>query len=76
MVNAQLLLDSSVASCTIYTAFIWGTGSHYVAQAGPELTDPPASASLVLVLKVCATNAWFGSYFLRMFLYRVEHAYD
>jgi hypothetical protein len=30
-------------------------GTHYVDQAGLELRNPPASASRVLGLKVCAT---------------------
>jgi hypothetical protein len=30
-------------------------GTHFVDQAGFELRNPPASASLVLGLKVCAT---------------------
>jgi hypothetical protein len=33
-------------------------GSHSVDQAGLELRNPPASASQVLGLKVCATTAW------------------
>jgi hypothetical protein len=32
-------------------------GTHSVDQAGLELRDPPASASQVLGLKVCATTA-------------------
>jgi hypothetical protein len=31
-------------------------GTHFVDQAGLELRNPPASASLVLGLKVCATT--------------------
>jgi hypothetical protein len=31
-------------------------GTHSVDQAGLELRNPPASASLVLGLKVCATT--------------------
>jgi hypothetical protein len=33
-------------------------GTHSVDQAGLELRNPPASASQVLGLKVCATTAW------------------
>jgi hypothetical protein len=33
-------------------------GTHFVDQAGLELRNPPASASRVLGLKVCATTAW------------------
>jgi hypothetical protein len=32
--------------------------THSVDQAGLELRDPPASASEVLGLKVCAITAW------------------
>jgi hypothetical protein len=32
-------------------------GTHFVEQAGLELRNPPASASQVLGLKVCATTA-------------------
>jgi hypothetical protein len=32
-------------------------GTHFVDQAGLELRNPPASASQVLGLKACATNA-------------------
>jgi hypothetical protein len=39
-------------------------GTHFVDQAGLELTNPPASASQVLGLKVCATTAWPSSPFL------------
>jgi hypothetical protein len=41
-------------------------GTHSVDQAGLELRNPPASASRVLGLKVCATTAQlcFGFYFL------------
>jgi hypothetical protein len=35
-------------------------GTHFVDQAGLELRNPPASASPVLGLKVCATTAWPG----------------
>jgi hypothetical protein len=34
------------------------TGTNFVDQAGLELRNPPASASQVLGLKVCTTNAW------------------
>jgi hypothetical protein len=33
-------------------------GTHFVDQAGLKLRSPPASASRVLGLKACATNAW------------------
>jgi hypothetical protein len=33
-------------------------GTHFVDQAGLELRNPPASASQVLGLKVCATTSW------------------
>jgi hypothetical protein len=33
-------------------------GTHFVDQAGLELRNPPASASQVLGLKVCATTTW------------------
>ena len=32
-------------------------GTYFVDQAGLELSNPPASASLVLELKACATTA-------------------
>jgi hypothetical protein len=35
-------------------------GTHFVDQAGLELRNPPASASQVLGLKVCATAAQLG----------------
>lgn len=34
-----------------------GSGTYSIDQAGFDLGDPPASASVVLGLKVCATNA-------------------
>jgi hypothetical protein len=37
-------------------------GTHFADQAGLELRNPPASASLVLGLKVCATTAWLKKY--------------
>ena len=37
----------------------WGwPGTHSVDQSGLELRNPPASASQVLGIKVCATTAW------------------
>ena len=33
-------------------------GTHSVDQAGLELRNPPACASQMLGLKVCATTAW------------------
>jgi biotin carboxylase len=33
-------------------------GTHFVDQAGLKLRNPPASASQVLGLKMCATTAW------------------
>jgi hypothetical protein len=38
-------------------------GTHFVDQAGLELRNPPASASRVLGLKVCATTPGSGSAF-------------
>jgi hypothetical protein len=38
-------------------------GTHFVDQAGLELRNPPASASQVLGLKVCATTAWLFTVF-------------
>ena len=35
-------------------------GAHSVDQAGLELRNPPASASRVLGLQACATNAWLA----------------
>jgi hypothetical protein len=43
-------------------------GTHFVDQAGLELRNPPASASRVLGLKVCATTAWPGFFFLKIYL--------
>jgi hypothetical protein len=37
-------------------------GTHFVAQAGLELRNPPASASRVLGLKACATMPGFSQY--------------
>jgi hypothetical protein len=36
-------------------------GTHSVDQAGLELRNPPASASRVLGLKVCATTTWLNN---------------
>jgi hypothetical protein len=36
-------------------------GTHFVDQAGLKLRNPPASASQVLRLKVCATTIWLCS---------------
>jgi hypothetical protein len=38
-------------------------GTHFVDQAGLELRNPPASASRVLGLKVCATTPSFRTFF-------------
>jgi hypothetical protein len=38
-------------------------GTHFVDQAGLELRDPPASASRVLGLKVCATTPSITPFF-------------
>jgi hypothetical protein len=40
-------------------------GAHSVDQAGLELRNPPASASQVLGLKVCATAAQLLSFILK-----------
>jgi hypothetical protein len=37
-------------------------GTHFVDQAGLELRNPPASASLVLGLKECATTPSSGAH--------------
>jgi hypothetical protein len=39
-------------------------GTHFVDQAGPEIRNPPASASQVLGLKVCATTVRFSTTFI------------
>jgi hypothetical protein len=39
-------------------------GTHSVDQDGLELRNPPASASQVLGLKVCATTAWLSIFIL------------
>jgi hypothetical protein len=41
-------------------------GTHSVDQAGLELRNPPASASQVLGLKVCATTTRLSTSFLRV----------
>jgi hypothetical protein len=55
--------------CLFVCLFVWVRvslcisgcpGSHSVDQAGLELRNPPASASQVLGLKVCATTARMG----------------
>ena len=38
-------------------------GTHFVDQAGLELRNPPASASLVLGLKACTTTAGYKGHF-------------
>jgi hypothetical protein len=43
-------------------------GTHFVDQAGLELRNPPASASRVLGLKVCATTPGFF-FFLSFFFF-------
>jgi hypothetical protein len=42
-------------------------GTHFVDQAGLELRNPPASASQVLGLKVCATTP--GLFILSIYLF-------
>jgi hypothetical protein len=49
--------------------------THSVDQAGLELRNPSASASLVLGLKACATTAWLGIEFLRPLLTLVNPAH-
>jgi hypothetical protein len=44
-------------------------GTHFVDQAGLELRNPPASASHVLGLKVCATTACPLLYFFKGVIY-------
>ena len=39
------------------------SGTHSVDQTGLEFRNPPASASQVLGLKVCATTAWLINLF-------------
>jgi hypothetical protein len=46
-------------------------GTHSVDQAGPEIRNPPASASQVLGLKACATTAWLAS----LFIFKTESHY-
>jgi hypothetical protein len=38
------------------------SGTHSVNQAGLKLWNPPASASQMLGLKVCATTTWLGHF--------------
>jgi hypothetical protein len=40
-------------------------GTHSVDQAGLELRNPPASASLVLGLKACATTARLKGFYFK-----------
>jgi hypothetical protein len=47
-------------------------GTHSVVQAGLELRNPPASASQVLGLKVCATTARLVGFFS----YQLDHSDD
>jgi hypothetical protein len=49
------------------TAYPNCPGIHFVDQAGPELKNPPASASRVLGLKVCTTTP--GSF---LFIYLID----
>jgi hypothetical protein len=46
-------------------------GTHFVDQAGLELRNPPASASQVLGLKVCATTAWLRVPFLIFLIFNI-----
>jgi hypothetical protein len=39
-------------------------GTHFIDQAGLKLRNPPASASQVLELKMCATTTWRKTYSL------------
>jgi hypothetical protein len=45
-------------------------GTHFVDQAGLKLRNPPASASLVLVLKACATTPGFFKSFLKINVFK------
>jgi hypothetical protein len=49
-------------------------GTHFVDQAGLELRNPPASASQVLGLKVCATTARLWFCFLGVCLFVCLHS--
>jgi hypothetical protein len=52
---AQYLVSSPIA---FHLSFFPGCpGTHSVDLAGPELRNPPASASQVLGLKACTTTA-------------------
>jgi hypothetical protein len=44
-------------------------GTHFVDQAGLELRNPPASASQVLGLKVCATKYIYMCIYIYMYVY-------
>jgi hypothetical protein len=44
-------------------------GTHFVDQAGLKLRNPPASASQVLGLEVCATTARLKTLFLSLFFF-------
>jgi hypothetical protein len=46
-------------------------GTHFVDQAGFELRNPPASASRVLGLKVCATMSGFNTFLKN--IYKLEY---
>jgi hypothetical protein len=43
-------------------------GTHFVDQAGLELRNPPASASQLLGLKVCAIMPGYVFFFLNLFI--------
>jgi hypothetical protein len=45
------------------------SGTHSVDQAGLKLRNPPASASLVLGLKACATTAWLAPALVELTIY-------
>jgi hypothetical protein len=47
------------------------SGTHSVDQTGLKLRNPPASASLVLGLKVCTTTTWhFFKYLLKKDIFK------
>jgi hypothetical protein len=67
-----IFIDNLFCFCFLFCFVFWdrvslcspgSPGTHFVDQAGLELRNPPASASLVLGLKACATTVrviiWF-----------------
>jgi hypothetical protein len=60
---------------SVYLFSLGCPGTHSVDQAGLKLRNPPASASQVLGLKVCATTARFCHFVFKIHLFCADECF-